>query len=244
MFASKVWKAGRNTEEHGRSRLTSAATRSERSAQPAGVTWDIGAIPIFPPAARTTTQNFAGPRRITVGATNGPLEHQAERAANLATGRQAAGLRIGAVGDERSSMVGIPEPVPVRKMLSSPGRSLDGQMMRLMQSRFGHDFSQVRVHDDAAGAEASRAIGARAFTSGNHIALSNSLDSSSSDGLHLLAHELAHVAQQSGRTGRFSCSDSRSRRPKLSNLRPSSLGLSCQSRLLSCSRKRRKGSGR
>jgi hypothetical protein len=70
-----------------------------------------------------------------------------------------------------------------------------------MELRLGHDFSHVRVHDDAAAAAATRAVGARAFTIGNDIAFSESLASSSSQGCHLLAHELAHVAQQSSRTG-------------------------------------------
>jgi len=72
-------------------------------------------------------------------------------------------------------------------------------MLHLMESRLGHDFSRVRVHDDAAAASAAVSMGARAFTVGTDVAFSESLNGASFEGRHLLAHELAHVVQQSSR---------------------------------------------
>ncbi len=68
-----------------------------------------------------------------------------------------------------------------------------------MESRFGHDFSAVRIHDHAAAQAASAGLRARAFTVGEDIAFSSDgYDSRTAEGRHLLAHELAHVVQQRG----------------------------------------------
>jgi hypothetical protein len=71
-----------------------------------------------------------------------------------------------------------------------------------MESRFGHDFGAVRVHDDADSARAAGAIGARAFTVGSDIVLgAQERDLSGPRGEALLAHELTHVVQQRGGGG-------------------------------------------
>ena len=67
-----------------------------------------------------------------------------------------------------------------------------------MEARFGVDFSAVRIHDDAADAHAARDLRAEAFTSGTDIVFgSGRYQPQSAAGRHLLAHELAHVVQQS-----------------------------------------------
>jgi hypothetical protein len=69
-----------------------------------------------------------------------------------------------------------------------------------MEARFGYDFGSVRVHDDAAATGAAAALEARAFTVGEHIVFGGGGPGTSTpDGRHLLAHELAHVAQGRGR---------------------------------------------
>jgi peptidoglycan hydrolase-like protein with peptidoglycan-binding domain len=66
-----------------------------------------------------------------------------------------------------------------------------------LEPRFGHDFSGVRVHTDAAAVRSAAAFGALAYTQGRHIVFSHGRYApSTSDGLRLLAHELAHVVQQ------------------------------------------------
>jgi hypothetical protein len=39
-----------------------------------------------------------------------------------------------------------------------------------MEARLGHDFDRVRVHADEHAAASNAAIGARAYTLGNHVA--------------------------------------------------------------------------
>ncbi len=90
---------------------------------------------------------------------------------------------------------GVPDPV--RDVISSRGRSLDGSIQRAMENRMGDSFGDVRIHTGSTAAAACESINARAFTVGNHIAFnSGEYDPSSPEGQHVLAHELAHVCQQ------------------------------------------------
>jgi hypothetical protein len=98
-----------------------------------------------------------------------------------------APLRRAAVGDADSS--GYAPPI-VHDVLRSSGRPLDGSTRAAMNSRFGHDFSRVRVHDDARAAASADAVAARAYTVGSHIVFGERPTPA------LLAHELAHTIQQ------------------------------------------------
>jgi len=96
---------------------------------------------------------------------------------------------------ELAGETGVPEPV--RAVTSSCGRSLDGSIQRAMEDRMGDSFGDVRIHTGPSAAEACEAINARAFTVGNHIAFNQGeYDPESPEGQHVLAHELAHVRQQ------------------------------------------------
>jgi hypothetical protein len=66
-----------------------------------------------------------------------------------------------------------------------------------MESRFGHDFSQVRVHTDGKAAESSQAVNALAYTVGRNVVFnSGQYTPQTTSGKRLLAHELTHVIQQ------------------------------------------------
>jgi Domain of unknown function (DUF4157) len=93
------------------------------------------------------------------------------------------------------SDTGVP-PI-VHEVLRSPGQPLDAKTRAFMEPRFGHDFSQVRVHTDARAADAASAVAASAFTVGHDVVLgADQHHPSTSDGSRLFAHELAHVVQQ------------------------------------------------
>jgi outer membrane protein OmpA-like peptidoglycan-associated protein len=69
-----------------------------------------------------------------------------------------------------------------------------------MEARFGADFSGVRIHTDGDANKVAQALGANAFTTGSDIYFNaNRYNPESTDGRHLLAHELTHVVQQGGR---------------------------------------------
>jgi hypothetical protein len=87
-------------------------------------------------------------------------------------------------------------PQSVHGTLETPGQPLESTTRTFMESRFGQDFSHVRVHADARADGSARDIGARAYAAGNHIAFqSNEYAPATNSGRHLIAHELAHVVQ-------------------------------------------------
>lgn len=78
----------------------------------------------------------------------------------------------------------------------SSGRPLDEPVRSFMESRFGHDFSRIRVFDDDHAARSAEGAGAQAYTSGSDVVFGpGRYDTEHSDGLELIAHELAHVVQ-------------------------------------------------
>lgn len=88
------------------------------------------------------------------------------------------------------------EPDPVQRsavhgVLRSPGRPLDEPVRADMEARFGADFSDVRLHTGSTAQRSAAEIGARAYTSGNHVVIGEGGADS-----HTLAHELTHVLQQ------------------------------------------------
>ena len=88
-------------------------------------------------------------------------------------------------------------PPIVHEVLNSSGQPLDAGTRVFMEPRFGHDFSQVRVHADARAAESVRAVNALAYTVGRDVVFGEGeYAPGTSEGRRLLAHELTHVAQQ------------------------------------------------
>ncbi|MGC2215001.1 MAG: DUF4157 domain-containing protein [Silvibacterium sp.] len=99
------------------------------------------------------------------------------------------------------TITSVEAPPIVHQVLRSPGQPLDDETRSFMESRFGYDFSQVRVHTDAGAQKSADAVDALAYTVGRHISFAEgSFAPHSASGRHLLAHELTHVAQQNGAT--------------------------------------------
>ena len=80
------------------------------------------------------------------------------------------------------------------------GQTLDSSVRGQMERSFGTDFSSVRVHHDTHADVLSRSLEARAFTTGSDIFFrEGAYQPGTSSGRELLAHELTHVVQQTGR---------------------------------------------
>ncbi len=81
---------------------------------------------------------------------------------------------------------------------SSEGQPLPHSERRFFESRFGHDFSRVRVHSGGAAEQSARDVNANAYTVGHNIVFgAGRFAPGTHEGRRLLAHELAHVVQQS-----------------------------------------------
>ncbi|HEY9238567.1 MAG TPA: DUF4157 domain-containing protein [Burkholderiaceae bacterium] len=142
-------------------------------------------------------------RKLAIGASNDPLEVEADRVADHVMAgsiTRGAGLprpRIGRSGGcgEAAEMV---VPGSVDGVLAASGEPMQAELRRDMESRFGHDFSAVRLHTGEAAARSARDVAASAYTAGHHIVLGSDVPPlQASSGRRLLAHELTHVVQQS-----------------------------------------------
>jgi hypothetical protein len=129
--------------------------------------------------------------KLTVGPVDDPLEHEADRVADAV------------VQGDPAPMGGVTRAAPdathsVQPALSEPGMAVPASIRRPLEQRLGHDFSGVRLHTGPASVEAAAALQARAFTLGQDIVFgAGEYAPQTQAGGHLLAHELAHVVQQS-----------------------------------------------
>ena len=77
------------------------------------------------------------------------------------------------------------------------GRPLEPDVKEFMESRFGYDFGEVRVHTDSFATKTTRNSNAEAFTVGRDVYFgAGRYDPTAISGQRLLVHELTHVLQQ------------------------------------------------
>jgi hypothetical protein len=115
---------------------------------------------------------------------------QTERFGREAVALQTKPVHAGSGGE-------IAAPPIVQEVLASPGQPLDPATRTFMDSRFGHDFSHVRVHTDQRAAQSADAVAAHAYTVGADVVFgAGRYAPESGEGRRLLAHELTHVVQQ------------------------------------------------
>jgi hypothetical protein len=179
--------------------------------------YDFSRIPIYPPAAGAIRTKLAINKpgdeyeqeadRVAeqvMRMTNTPLvqlkcadcEEEDERlqpkplAESITPFIQAKGTDGGAASDSITQQINATK---------GSGSSMDGNTQSFMQSRFGADFSDVKIHTGDDAVQMSREMRAQAFTVGNDIFFnSGRYNPESESGKYLLAHELTHVVQQKG----------------------------------------------
>ncbi|SHN27361.1 DUF4157 domain-containing protein [Mucilaginibacter sp. OK098] len=163
--------------------------------------------------------------KLSVGASNDPLEYEADAMADKVMRmpetsfiQRKAGCSCSDYDDEHVRLkplasqitpliqakgdgAGIVSDAVSGKIKSSMGggSSIQSDTKSFMESRFGADFSGVKIHDDSMSAGLNHSLSAKAFTAGNHIYFNNGqYQPQAHSGRHLLAHELTHTLQQSG----------------------------------------------
>jgi hypothetical protein len=146
-------------------------------------------------------------RRLAIGAADDPAEREADRAADRAlAGRSppdidASPVRLHRHGPSDGDRA-AEAPASVHRVLAQSGQPLDAPLRRDMESRFGRDFSRVRLHFGSEAGQSARDVGASAYTVGSDIAFApGRYAPGSGPGQRLLAHELAHVVQQAPGSG-------------------------------------------
>ncbi|MBS1510472.1 MAG: DUF4157 domain-containing protein [Bacteroidetes bacterium] len=164
------------------------------------------------PGLQKTTIQF----KLKVGAADDPLEHEADNMADLVMRmpgdnfiqrkcrhceeeelqqkssspfiQKQGGYSSTAAPDNIASQVNAAK---------GTGSTIDESTKSFMQNRFNTDFSEVKIHTGSDAAQMNRQLNAKAFTVGNDIYFNEGeYNTSSTDGKHLLAHELTHTLQQ------------------------------------------------
>jgi hypothetical protein len=162
-----------------------------------GPRWSIGGLPVQ--------------TKLTIGAVDDPLEREADRVAAQVmvasppeVRRKCAACapeeRAEALQQKQASLAESATreaPPIVHEVLRSPGQPLDAATRNFFEPRLAHEFSHVRVHSDVHAAESAQAVGARAYTRGEHVVFnSGQFMPQTLEGRKLLAHELTHTIQQ------------------------------------------------
>ena len=181
-----------------------------RQAETATVDGGIGSCPCGGGCPRCRAAQPSAPPAIEIGSPHDAAEHEAERAATqimhlpLAADTGAkADFSLSRDSAAPSAFHRADAPPIVPEVLASPGQALPGDARADMEARFGRSFSGTRVHTGAPAARSAAAVDAHAYTVGNDIVFgAGRYIPHTLAGRHLLAHELAHVAQnESGSAG-------------------------------------------
>ncbi len=122
------------------------------------------------------------------------MASRVEHYARLGSGNPAgmpSDLRPPAAGLRRTAANSVGSIVP-----SNSGQPLEEHTRAALEPLFGAAFSEVRIHTDAAAAQASDRLAAKAFTVGPHISFgAGQYQPRTNRGQQLIAHELTHVVQ-------------------------------------------------
>jgi len=104
-------------------------------------------------------------------------------------------------GESRVARHVAAAPAADYRPTAASGRPLPRSLRETMEEALGADLSEVRIHAGTAANLATEEFEADAFASGRNIYFRRGRFSpNSAAGRHLLAHELIHVLQQTGRT--------------------------------------------
>lgn len=145
--------------------------------------------------------------KLSIGASDDPLEQEADRVADQVLAMPANSTVSAAppltqrYAGQASEGTGT-APASVDRVLASSGRPMEPALRQDMEQRFGHDFSGVRVHSGEAAEQSAREVNANAYTVGHNIVFGvGRFAPETHEGRRLIAHELTHVIQQSGSDG-------------------------------------------
>ena len=152
------------------------------------------------------------PTKLTIGQATDPYEQEADRiATQIVQSSDSSTVNHPITRKKTKPKIQAKESAKKTPNVSSnlesrlkarkgSGQPLPESTQSFMESRFGHDFSQVRIHTDSESAQLNQSLNAQAFTHGQDILFgTGKYQPNSDEGKRLLAHELTHVVQQSSR---------------------------------------------
>jgi Domain of unknown function (DUF4157) len=201
------------TDAPDRSRMAERFTGNQAALRQLSRTSPLASPPGSPPGSPLVQC------KLQVGSSNDPLEAEADRVADRVT-RMAnpaahttpsirrVSRKCASCSEEEEqktlrtkpagSITPGEAPPIVHQALRSSGQPLDTATRSFVEPRFRRDFSGVRVHTGADAAQSAQAVNAVAYTVGSDIVFGQGKFAPVTPaGQRLLAHELAHVVQQS-----------------------------------------------
>ena len=143
-------------------------------------------------------------RKLAIGASNDPLEQEADWVADQVMAmstNSSIGRTPPRIQRFTGQSTGQADTVPasVDQVLARSGRPLQSALRQNMEQRFGHDFSQARLHTGSVAEQSARDVSAHAYTAGHNIVFgAGQFSPGTNEGMRLIAHELTHVVQQGG----------------------------------------------
>ena len=155
--------------------------------------------------------------KLSVGAPDDALEHEADNVADrvmnmpgnsfiqhkahFGEGEKAQHGPVTESLQKKNDINGTAVPGDVGRQIESSkgnGTTMDPGTKSFMESRFGTEFSDVKIHAGAESGQLSEALNAQAFTVGKDIYFNQGkYNPGTESGKRLLAHELTHTIQQS-----------------------------------------------
>ena len=155
--------------------------------------------------------------KLSIGATDDPLEHEADAMADTIMRMPEQNFiqrkcrhceeeekvqrkPLVSFIQRNESLAGTVTSDAVSNQINASkgsGRNMDSNTQSFMQTRFGTEFSEEKIHTSAEAIQMNRDLNVKAFTVGNDIYFNEGeYNPGSGEGKHLLAHELTHVVQQ------------------------------------------------
>jgi len=179
--------------------------------------------PLLNDVDKESLQRLPIQRKLSIGSPDDPLEHEADAVADkvMRMPEQSFMQRKCAECEEEDKLQrkaytsaitpyiqakgnGASDSV-TQKISSTKGRGsgMDSGTTSFMESRFGTDFSAVKIHTGDYAVQMSKELNAQAFTTGSDVYFNSGKYNPNSDaGKHLLAHELTHTIQQNNNVTR------------------------------------------
>jgi hypothetical protein len=151
--------------------------------------------------------------KLTIGQPGDVYEQEADQVAEQVIQSPRPGREHGRAVEEtpriqrmapqpQEAVVGMEDKLERLRRSRGNGRPLAEPLREHMASSLGADLSHVHVHTDGEADRLSHDLNAQAFTIGRDVYFAaGKYDPTSRGGQRLLAHELTHVVQQSGRLG-------------------------------------------
>lgn len=153
-----------------RGRDAADAGRALSTAEPHVLTGELPAgIPAVRPGVAVTPGAVLALQRAAGNAAVVGLLREAGH--TVAVDRDGRDTGLGRESPERTTV----QCTSVDQVLRSAGSPLDAATRTDMEARMGADFTDVRVHSDAAARASAADLGARAYTAGEHVVLGDGL---------------------------------------------------------------------